>query len=56
MLKVVKIVNVFGEELPVEKMQFTCVGKDWAIGNYKGYGFSKNYSQADGYTVTTTEE
>ena len=55
MLKVVKIVNVFGEELPIEKMQFSFVGKDWAIGNYKGYGFSKNYSQADGYTVITEQ-
>jgi hypothetical protein len=51
--KVVKIVDCFGHELPIDKMEFTWVGKDSAFGHYKGYGFDKMYSKADLYTVIT---
>ena len=51
--KLISIVDMWGEPLPIEKMEFWFVGKDFAIGHYKGYGFAKRYDKCDGYTVTT---
>lgn len=53
--KVVSIVDMWGNPLPIEKMEFWFVGDDYAIGHYKGYGFDKKYASYDGYTVTTEE-
>lgn len=53
--KVISIRDMWGEKLPIEKMEFWFVGKDCAIGHYKGFGFDKNYTSADGYTVITEE-
>ena len=51
MKKVKNIKNLFGENLPIEKMDIKFVGEDFVIANYKGYGFAKTYGPADGYTV-----
>ena len=58
MRKVIAIKDMFGKELPIEKMEFTFVGKNYAYGHYKGYGtcFAKVYGEADGYTVITEEK
>lgn len=56
MRKVIAIKDMFGEELPIEKMEFTFVGKDHAYGHYTGYGFDKMYGPWDGYTVITEEK
>lgn len=53
--KVVSITDLFGNKLPIEKMEFWFVGEDYAIGHYKGYGFDKKYASYDGYTVVTAE-
>jgi hypothetical protein len=53
--KVVSIVDMWGNPLPIEKMEFWFVGDDYAIGHYKGYGFDKKYASCDGYTVITEE-
>lgn len=55
MKKVKNIKNLFGEKLPIEKMEIRFVGEDYVIANYKGYGFVKNYGPADGYTVEFEE-
>lgn len=52
-LKVVSITDILGNPLPIEKMEFWFVGKDYAIGHYKGYGFDKKYASYDGYKVVT---
>ena len=53
--KLISITDMWGNKLPLEKMEFWFVGKDYAIGHFKGYGscFDKNYSRCDGYTVVT---
>ena len=51
--QVVKIIDNFGNELPIEKMEFLFVGEDYAYGNFKGYGFATMYSKAGNYTVIT---
>lgn len=51
--KVVSITDLWGNKLSIEKMEFLFVGKDYAIGNYQGFGFMKNYASCDGYTVVT---
>ena len=51
--KLISIVEMWGEPLPIEKMEFWFVGEDIAIGHFKGYGFDKAYASYDGYTVTT---
>lgn len=51
--KLISIVDMWGEPLPIEKMEFWFVGEDIAIGHFKGYGFDKAYASYDGYTVTT---
>ena len=53
MYKVISIRSYDGTLLPIEKMEFLSVGKNWAWGKFKGYGFSKMYSEADRYIVTT---
>lgn len=53
--KVVSIVDMWGNQLPIEKMEFWSVGEDYAIGHYKDYGFDKKYASCDGYTVITEE-
>lgn len=50
-----RITNVMGKELPIEKMEFTYVGKDNALGHFKGYGFLENYGPWNGYKVETEE-
>lgn len=50
---VVKITDLFGNELPIEKMEFLFVGEDWATGNFKGFGIMRTYNKANGYTVIT---
>lgn len=51
MRKVKAIRNLFGENLPIEKMEIRFVGKNYVIANYKGYGFIRNYGPWDGYIV-----
>lgn len=53
MRKVISIIDMWGTKLPIEKMEFLYVGKDYAIGHFKGYGFNKKYASCDGYTVVT---
>lgn len=53
MYKVISITTLFGEKLPIDKMEFLHIGADYAIGHFKGYGFDGLYSKADGYTVIT---
>ena len=51
--KVISITDRNGNKLPIEKMEFLHIGKDYAISNYQGFGFMKNYAGFDGYTVVT---
>ena len=51
MKKVTAIRNMFGENLPIEKMDIKFVGKDFVVASYKGFGFVKTYGPCDGYTV-----
>ena len=51
MKKVKAIKNLFGENLPIEKMDIKFVGKDFVIATFKNFGFTRNYGPADGYTV-----
>ena len=53
--RVVSITDMGGNKLPIEKMEFWFIGKNYAIGHYKGYGFDKKYASYDGYTVITEE-
>lgn len=53
--KVTSIKTLFGEELPIDKMEIIHIGKDSVLARYKGYGFIKNYGSCDGYTVTIEE-
>lgn len=55
MRKVVKVTDMWGKVLPLDKMNILFVGKDYMTASFKGYGFIKTYSQADGYTVITEE-
>ena len=56
MKKVKAIKNLFGENLPIEKMEIFFVGTDYVLAKYKGYGFMKSYAPCDGYTVEFEEE
>lgn len=56
MKKVKAIKNLFGENLPIKKMEIRFVGENYVIANYKGYGFTKTYGPWDGYTVEFEEE
>lgn len=51
MAKVVSVTNLFGEKLPLEKMDIHFIGDDYIIASYKGFGFAKRYATCDGYTV-----
>ena len=51
MKKVKAIRNMFGENLPIEKMDIKFVDKDFVVANFKGFGIIKTYGPADGYTV-----
>ena len=53
--RVVKIIDLFGEEVNLEHIEFSFVGKDRAMGRYKGYGFLCGWAPCDGYTVVTEE-
>ena len=53
--EIVAIIDLFGNSLPIEKMDFLHIGKDYAIGQYKGFGFTQLYSAADCYKVITKE-
>lgn len=53
--KVTSIKTLFGDELPLDKMEIIHIGKDSVLAKFKGYGFIKNYSPCDGYTVTIEE-
>ena len=53
--RVVSISDMWGNKLPIEKMEFWFVGEDYAIGRYKGYGFDTKYASYGGYTVITEE-
>lgn len=53
MYKVISITDMFNKEINISNIEFTFVGKDYAIGHYKGFGFLKNYSKANCYTVIT---
>ena len=56
MKKVKAIKDLFGENLPTEKMEFLFVGADYVLAKYKGYGFMKRYAPCDGYTIEFEEE
>lgn len=49
--KVKSITNLFGEKLPIEKMDIKFIGTNYVMASYKGYGFTKVYGPADGYIV-----
>lgn len=51
MKKVISIKNIFGQEIDLNKLDIQFIGKDFVIANYKGFGFTTNYSAANGYTV-----
>ena len=51
MKKVKAIRNMFGENLPIEKMDIKFVGDDFVVATYKGFGFLKTYGPADGYKI-----
>lgn len=53
--KVVSITDLFGDKLPIDKMDFYFVDPDNCIASFKGYGncFAKNYRACDGYTIIT---
>lgn len=51
MKKVKAIRNLFGENLPVEKMEILFVGADYVLAKYRGYGFVTRYASCDGYAV-----
>ena len=53
--QIIAIIDLFGNHLPIEKMEFLHIGKDYAIGQYKGFGFITNYGPWDGYKVITRE-
>lgn len=53
--RVISITNIFGESLPIDKMEFSWVDENSACGHFKGYGFSTNYGPWDLWTVTTEE-
>ena len=53
--RVVSITDLWGNKLPIEKMEFWFVGEDYATGHYKSYGFDKKCASYDGYTVITEE-
>ena len=55
MKKIKTIKNLFGEKLPVEKMNIQFVGENFVIANYKGFGFTKTYGPANGYVVEFEE-
>ena len=55
MKKVKAIRNVFGENLPIEKMDIKFVGKDYVVATFKGFGIIKTYGPADGYIVEIEE-
>ena len=51
MKKVVSITNIWGEKLPLEKMDIKFIGNDYILASFKGYGFTRRYSSCDGYKV-----
>lgn len=51
MKKVISITNIWGEKLPLEKMDIKFIGEDYVIASFKGYSFDKRYSSCDGYKV-----
>ena len=51
MKKVIAIKDMFGKELPIEKMNIQFVGNNYVVANFKGFGFTKTYGPWDGYTV-----
>ena len=51
MKKVKAIIDNFGNNLPIEKMDIKFVGDDYVMANFKGFGFTKVYGPADGYVV-----
>lgn len=53
MRKVIRITDMWGEEVPLHIYRFWFVGEDIAYA-YNG-GFMKVFSSADGYTVITME-
>lgn len=55
MKKVKAIKNLFGENLPIEKMEILFVGVGYVLAKHKGYGFMKRYAPCDGYAVEFEE-
>jgi hypothetical protein len=51
MKKVKAIKTLFGENLPIEKMEILFVGTDYVLAKFKGYGFVERYAPCDGYIV-----
>ena len=51
MKKVKCIKNLFGEKLPLDKMEILFTGTDYVVARFKGYGFTSHYGPFDGYTV-----
>jgi hypothetical protein len=56
MKKVKAIRTVFGENLPIEKMEIRFVGTDYVVASFKGYGFFVTYAPYDGYVIEFEEE
>ena len=51
MKELISITDRNGNSLPIEKMDILFVGENYCIAKYKGFGFMKTYSPADGYVV-----
>ena len=52
MKKLISITDCNGNNLPIEKMDILFIGENYCIAKYKGFGFVKTYSLANGYAVT----
>ena len=51
MKKVLEIRDLFGEKLPLDKMEIVHTGSNWVMARFIGYGFLSTYAPHDGYTV-----
>ena len=51
MKKVIAIKDMFGKELPLEKLDIQFIVDNYVMVKYKNFGFTKVYGPWDGYTV-----
>lgn len=53
MKKVISITDMWGNSLPLDKMEVIHADENNCLARYKGFGITKNYRACDGYTVIT---